>query len=107
MNENVVLYSSSKSELKGLISEALKDELATFFCGKETKSDNRLRTRKEVTQLLAISLPTLGTWTKEGIIKAVRIGNSVRYKMEDVEQALQNVQSIKYMRGRTTNNLQS
>jgi len=103
MEKEIILHSTSKCELKELFAETLKEELAIFF-GKDTKSDNRLRTRKEVGGILGISLPTLHTWTKEGTIKAVRIGNSVRYKMEDIEQALQQVKSIKYMRGRTTNN---
>ena len=105
METNLVFYSSSKSELKGIIAEALKEELSSFF-SKESKSDSRLRTRKEVAEMLSISLPTLNTWTKEGIIKTSRINNSVRYNMEDIEQALQNVQSTKYMRGRTINNSQ-
>jgi len=98
MDADIVLHTSSKSELKDLIAYTLKEELKMFFGGKDTKVDHRLRTRKEVAEILGISLPTLHTWTKEGIIKAYRIGNSVRYKIEDIEQALQNIKSIKYMR---------
>jgi len=104
MGEKIVLFSTEKNELKGIFAEVLKEELSTFF-NKESKKDNRLYSRKEVAKMLGISLPTLHTWTKEGTIKAFRIGNAVRYKAEDVELALQNVQSIKFMRGRTINNL--
>ena len=96
---------STPDELKALISETVRGELTTFFC-KEEKSENRLRTRKEVAEMLGISLVTLSSWTKEGIIKAVRIGNSIRYKIEDVEQALRDIRSIKYSRGRTIINVQ-
>ena len=98
MDNEIILFSTEKKELRTLIANAIKEELNMFF-NKDTKPDNRLRTRKEVAELLGISLTTLHTWTKEGIIKAFRIGNSVRYKMEDIEQALQNIKSIKYMRG--------
>ena len=96
---DIILHSTSKDELKGLISETVKEELTTFF-SKETKSDNQLYTRKQVTKLLGISLPTLASWTKQGIIRAYRIGNSVRYKAEDVEKSLLNIKSVKYLRGR-------
>ena len=104
MTKQLTLYTSS-SELKELFAETIKQELSTFF-GKENTSDTRLRTRKEVAKLLGISLPTLHLWTKEGVIQAFRIGNTIRYKMEDIELALHNIESIKYMRGRTINNSQ-
>ena len=45
-------------------------------------------TRGEVATQLQISLPTLHNYTKEGLIKSYRIGGKVRYKAEDIEQAL-------------------
>ena len=99
METKIILHSSSKSELKELFAETLKQELSTFF-NKENQSDHRLRTRKEVADLLGISLPSLHNYTKTGRIRAYRLGNSVRYKMEDIEQALQNTKSIKYLRGK-------
>jgi len=99
MSEDIILHSTSKSDLKTLIAETFKEELTTFF-SKNKKSDDRLRTRKETAEILGISLPTLSTWTKSGVIKAFRIGNSVRYKAEDINNALNNIQSIKYLRNR-------
>lgn len=97
MEANIILHSTPKSELKNLIAETLKEQLSTFFeRGKEP--DTRLRTRKEVIEMLGISLPTLHTWTKDGVIPAVRIGSSVRYKMSDIENAMQNIRSIKHSR---------
>ena len=103
MEKEIVL--TSQENLRDLISEIVRGELTTFFC-KEKKSENHYLTRKQVAEMLGISLVTLSSWTKEGIIKAVRIGNSVRYKMEDVEQALQDIKSVKYMRNRTIINVQ-
>lgn len=98
MKADIILYSSSKDELKGLIAETLKEELSVFFNKENKLDDSRLYTRKEVAKILSISLPTLNTWTKQGVIKASRIGNSVRYSAEDIEQALRTIQSIKYSR---------
>ena len=45
-------------------------------------------TRAEVARLLKISLPTLHRYTKDGILKSYRIVGKVRYKLQDVENAL-------------------
>jgi len=105
MNTDVILYSSSKDELKGIIAETLKEELKMFF-KKDTTPDNRMLTRKEVSKMLGVSLPTLNSWTKEGIVPAVRINSSVRYRMAEVESAMKDIKSIKYLRGRTIKNVQ-
>ena len=52
-----------------------------------------LLTRKEVAKLLEISLPTLWTWTNKGILTSYRIGNKVRYKENEVLEALQRINS--------------
>jgi excisionase family DNA binding protein len=52
------------------------------------KSHKDLKSRKETARILNISLPTLHLFTKEGIIRAYRIGNRVLYKQEDIENAL-------------------
>lgn len=88
---------STKDELKELIAETVKEQLTEFF-NKEKAPDNRLLSRKEVATLLGVSLPTLHRWTLDGTIKAFRVGRSVRYKMNDIEQALKNIQGIKYSR---------
>lgn len=96
MDTNIVLISITKEELQSIIAEAVKEQLSTFFAKKP--KDERLRTRKEVAKLLNVSLPTLHTWTKDGVINAIRIGDSVRYRLEDIEDALENIQSIKHSR---------
>jgi hypothetical protein len=55
-------------------------------------------TRKEVARELKISLPTLNDYTKKGIIKGYRIGDRVLYKWSEIEQAVQEIKTIKYGR---------
>lgn len=97
MSTGIILHSTPKDELKSLIANAVKEELSTFF-DKEKEPDTKLKTRKEVCEMLGISLPTLHTWTKEGVIPAIRIGSSIRYRPQDVEAAMQNIRSIKHSR---------
>ena len=60
------------------------------------KEEEELITRKETAQLLGISLPTLNEYSKDGIIPAYRIGSRVRYKKNEVLEALVSFQ--KYQR---------
>jgi hypothetical protein len=55
--------------------------------------------RFEVVELLKISLPTLNNWSKAGIVQSHRIGNRILYKLDEIEQAIQQVKNLKYKRG--------
>jgi excisionase family DNA binding protein len=46
--------------------------------------------RKQASALLGVSLVTISDWTKKDILKAYRIGNRVRFKLEEIEQVLTN-----------------
>jgi len=48
----------------------------------------RYLSRKEVGQLLKVSLPTVDSWTKDGFINSYRIGSRILYKSDEVEGAL-------------------
>ena len=45
-------------------------------------------TRKDVAELLKVSLVTLYNWNKKGILKTTRIGNKVRYTRSSIDEAL-------------------
>ena len=45
-------------------------------------------TRKQVGEILSISLVTVDDWTKRNILTAYRIGNKKRFKYAEVENAL-------------------
>ena len=52
-------------------------------------------TRQETAELLTISLPTLHDYTMRGLIKAYRLGNRVRYRLVDIENALVQIKTRK------------
>ena len=62
--------------------------------------DEILHTRKECAAKLRISLPTLGEYTKLGLIKSYRIGSRIRYKQADIEKALNEIHHLKNRRER-------
>lgn len=51
---------------------------------KSTKNNEEYLTRKEVSKLLKVSLVSLHHWDKKGVLKPVRIGKQVRYKLSDI-----------------------
>ncbi len=55
-------------------------------------------TRKEAASKLKISLVTLGNWTKRGVIKGYRVGSRVRYKSNEIDQAIKEIATLKYRR---------
>jgi len=55
---------------------------------KEVPKQAKLLTRKELSELLRVSLPTLHIWTKLGLVQSYKIGNRVYYKSTEIDEAL-------------------
>jgi excisionase family DNA binding protein len=55
---------------------------------KTTPTAHQYLTRREVCELLKVSLPTLDRLTRAGVIKGYRIGYMIRYKANEIEQSL-------------------
>jgi hypothetical protein len=82
----MVYLLSEVSDIKDLLRIRFKDETPKY------------RTRNEVCKAYKISLPTLNTYTKKGIIKGVKVGNRVLYSDEAIQEALKDATSLKYRR---------
>ena len=65
--------------------------------------DLKYLSREEVCTILKVSMPTLNTYTKKGIIKGSKIGTRVLYLEADIKSALQDTTSFKYKRLRNEN----
>ena len=48
-------------------------------------------TRKEAAKILKVSLVTIHDWNKKRILKPYRLGNLIRYKRSELDQALINI----------------
>ena len=48
----------------------------------------QLLTRKEVAEMFKVSYPTLKSWRDRGLITAHKIGKTVRFKLEDVQESM-------------------
>ena len=56
-------------------------------------------TRREVADILKVTLPTLHDWTKLGWLKAYKIGTRVLYKRNEVEEAIEGLLNQKHKKG--------
>jgi excisionase family DNA binding protein len=54
----------------------------------EKNKTNEFLTRKEVSERLRVSYPTLKRWRDNKLISCYKIGFIVRYKLSDIEQLL-------------------
>lgn len=99
--EHSFLISIPLHELENKLAQIVEDKISNFLKLNLQQEDNQKKqyaTREEVSKRLRISLPTLNTLTKDGIIKSYRIGRRVLYKWDEVESVLQQITSTKYKR---------
>jgi excisionase family DNA binding protein len=79
--------------LQGVIRPLIREELATLQTKKPADNKPEYRSRREVSEILGISLPTLGDYVKTGKLLAYRIGRRVRFKLSEVESAMKVIQT--------------
>jgi excisionase family DNA binding protein len=85
-----VLTTFDQREFTNLIAQsvaaAVQNELSKLNLGEP--SQKQFLSRQETAELLGISLVTLDAYVKSGFINAFRLGYKVRFKYNDVLQAL-------------------
>ena len=54
----------------------------------QPKQPTEYQSRKDVAEMLGVSLVTVSEWTKKGLLKSYKIGNRVYYKRNEVENSL-------------------
>jgi excisionase family DNA binding protein len=92
-----ILITFSVEEFETLIRNCVKAEL-NARPKEEPKGAIQYMSAKEAAAMLRISRPTLTKYTRSSIFKAYRIGTAVRYRRDEVEQAVPVVRTVKYSR---------
>jgi excisionase family DNA binding protein len=89
MNENVFMQGITVDSLLKKIEEII-DNRFTDRVAQLLKPSPKIEylSRKEVSELLKVSLVTVHKWTNEGLINSYRIGRRVMYKKNEIEAAL-------------------
>ena len=79
-------HTEFRALLSECVSETVKKEIASFINSPEPPK--QILTRQEAADFYNISLPTLHDYTKRNVVKAYRLGYKVRYKRQDLLDAL-------------------
>jgi len=95
---NIILHSTPVDEFRAMIKEVVSAELKEQLPKENHNQEDELFSRGETARKLGVSLPTLHNWTKLGVIQGCRIGGRVRYRKQDISNALQEIRSVKYQR---------
>jgi excisionase family DNA binding protein len=98
INQEAVMFTGITVNDLLLKIEQIIDAKISSHLQSSKKNQSEYLTRKEVSKLLKITLPTLHEWTKLGWVIAYKAGNRVLYKQHEVEQAMQQVLSAKNRR---------
>jgi excisionase family DNA binding protein len=94
MNQ-ILITEINVNELLDKIGQVIDSKLDKVSSNNKVNQPDLL-SRKEVSTLLKISLPTLNEWTKLGWLQSYKIGNRVLYKANEVSAALENVSKNKF-----------
>ena len=89
-NDITQLHNICPEEFKNEILSGVQKQLEKFSQNFKPKDPITWITRKEASELIGVSLVTIHNWTKEGVIKAYKIGNRVRFKKSEIEETLLN-----------------
>ena len=82
------VFGITPSELKEDIIKDVRAELKSIAQNFQPIKPPEYLTRQEVAKILKVSLVTLTDWNKKGILKPYRLGNLIRYKTDELDQAL-------------------
>lgn len=89
MEKGHQLYIISREEMKSEIATVIGNAFEKYSKKiNKPKEQKDWISRKNVCEMLGISLVTLSSWTKQGILTSYKIGNQIRYIREEVELAI-------------------
>ncbi len=88
-NDITQVHNIDPEELKNEILSGVQKQLEHFSKNFKPKEPTVWLSRKEVCELLGISLVTIHEWSKKGILYPYRMGNRIRFKRSDIEKKLQ------------------
>jgi len=82
------LHGITPEELKEKILQDFRAELKQLTQNINPKIQEEYLTKREVSQILKVSLVTIHDWNKKKILNPFRLGNLIRYKRTDIDKAL-------------------
>ena len=87
-NNITQLHDITPEEFKESILSDVRAELKNLSQHFKPVTPPEYLTRQETAAILKVSLVTLSDWNKKGILKPYRLGNLIRYKQKELDEAL-------------------
>ena len=94
--EKIQVFEISLDEFRNMISDVVDKHMKQF----DKDSPEELLTRKEVTERLKISLPTLHKYSELGILTQHKIGERVYYRWSEILAAAKRIEPKNLKDGR-------
>ena len=88
MTDAILLNEITPQQLTNNILNGVKNQLDELKKEFTPKEPNEFLTRKEVSELLKISLTTIHEWVKTGILKNYKMGNRTYFSRKEIENTL-------------------
>lgn len=85
---SILLHNITPVEFKNELISELKEVIQDLIIESKKEKPIEYLTRQQVAKKLKISISTISDWNKKGILKSYRIGNLIRYKSNELENAL-------------------
>ena len=85
----LLIQTLTPEKLKGIINEAVTEQLETFF--KKQPKEIKYISRKEVAEILGCSINTVDDWTLKKYLQKYWFGGAIRYLKHEVEEAGPNI----------------
>lgn len=93
----VQLITLSVEDLQIIIKTAVGEVLQNSQPQQKENDEGSYLTRQQVAKYLHLSLTTLDTYTKEGLLTSYKIGHRVLYKKSEINSSLlEKIGSVKY-----------
>lgn len=70
--------------IKKFVEKEVARQIAAIKPEEPQQVEEKLLTTAEACEFLRISKPTIHRWKQQGIIRHVRIGNNIRYRISDL-----------------------
>lgn len=87
-NNSTLISNVSAEELTDTFRKVVREELSAI---QPKQPEQRYRTRKEVSKLLNVSLPTLDRYMDLELITYSKFGNRILFSQDDIDNALQKI----------------
>lgn len=93
-SKTIQMHNISPEEFKETIMGEINKSLRALSTNLKPNEPEEYLTRKELSQILKVTLPTIHDWSKKGILKPYRIGKLIRFKKSDLENTLIQINSL-------------